>query len=501
MISYFPVVTGSLSVSGSVNISGGITASGGISISGSIASASFASTASFVALAQSASNAVAAQTASFANTLTVAGNLTAQTLVVQTITSSVDFVTGSTRFGSTIGNTHQFTGSVSITGSLTGIGATFSGNITSNGNTLSLVNAGGSADLVLGRVNTSSGAAVNLNTNGVNKWFFGLRGLTNDNFYIYNQSAGLNNLILDAGNGTTTINAIDNTGNRTNPFNVLTIVADNNSNPYNGFGAGLVFKNMIYSGGPSIGGIQDAARIRTNINTNSESALGSDLIFDVTATQSGSLTPAMTLKYNGNVGIGTSSPQRKFVIADSSGNGLEISNSSGYSTLLPYNRTTSTYQNLVLGEGTSKVLIGTTSDNSFNFVASPSGHSFLGNTMQISAGDFGGTERQGAFGVSVWDNQSSAVINLASVFPRINFTSRALSVLVQIGTSNTTSSHCVGLILFSRALNGTWASSIISNINNGGTVINSVSGSGTSITLNFNNNNYGTAMITILNRA
>jgi len=114
MISYFPVVTGSLSVSGSVNISGGITASGGISISGSIASASYAATASFVALAQSASNAVSAQTASFANTLTVAGNLTAQTLVVQTITSSVDFVTGSTRFGSILGNTHVFSGSVTM---------------------------------------------------------------------------------------------------------------------------------------------------------------------------------------------------------------------------------------------------------------------------------------------------------------------------------------------------------------------------------------------------
>jgi hypothetical protein len=51
--------------------------------------------------------------------VTVAGTLTAQTLVVQTITSSTDFVTGSTRFGSLLSNTHQFTGSVSVTGSLT----------------------------------------------------------------------------------------------------------------------------------------------------------------------------------------------------------------------------------------------------------------------------------------------------------------------------------------------------------------------------------------------
>jgi hypothetical protein len=138
MIQYFPIVTGSLTVLGNINVSGSITTSGSITISGSITSASFASTASFIenaqtasyvlnavsssfastasfiALAQSASNAVSAATASFANTLTVAGNLTAQTLVVQTITSSVDFVTGSTRFGSILDNTHVFSGSVTM---------------------------------------------------------------------------------------------------------------------------------------------------------------------------------------------------------------------------------------------------------------------------------------------------------------------------------------------------------------------------------------------------
>jgi hypothetical protein len=63
--------------------------------------------------------------------ITATGILTAQTLVVQTITSSVDFVTGSTRFGSVVGNTHQFTGSmgisgsVAVVGSLSGTGATF----------------------------------------------------------------------------------------------------------------------------------------------------------------------------------------------------------------------------------------------------------------------------------------------------------------------------------------------------------------------------------------
>jgi hypothetical protein len=58
-----------------------------------------------------------AATASSADNLTVRGTLTAQTINVQTITSSIDFVTGSAKFGSLLTNTHQFTGSVGITGS------------------------------------------------------------------------------------------------------------------------------------------------------------------------------------------------------------------------------------------------------------------------------------------------------------------------------------------------------------------------------------------------
>ena len=50
--------------------------------------------------------------------ITSTGTITAQKLVVQTITSSVEFITGSTQNGSLLANTHQFTGSVSITGSL-----------------------------------------------------------------------------------------------------------------------------------------------------------------------------------------------------------------------------------------------------------------------------------------------------------------------------------------------------------------------------------------------
>jgi hypothetical protein len=50
--------------------------------------------------------------------LTTTGTITSQTLVVQTITSSIEFNTGSTRNGTLLTNTHEFTGSVLMTGSL-----------------------------------------------------------------------------------------------------------------------------------------------------------------------------------------------------------------------------------------------------------------------------------------------------------------------------------------------------------------------------------------------
>ena len=62
-----------------------------------------------------------AATASYADNFTVGGTLTAQTINVQIITSSIEFVTGSTRNGSLSSNTHQFTGSVLMSGSV-GIG-------------------------------------------------------------------------------------------------------------------------------------------------------------------------------------------------------------------------------------------------------------------------------------------------------------------------------------------------------------------------------------------
>ena len=55
-----------------------------------------------------------AATSSYATNFNVSGTITATTLVVQTITSSVSLITGSTQFGSTLANTHVFSGSVTM---------------------------------------------------------------------------------------------------------------------------------------------------------------------------------------------------------------------------------------------------------------------------------------------------------------------------------------------------------------------------------------------------
>jgi len=117
MILNSPFISGSLTVTGNTIISGSITAPAGIA-----GTASYASNAELLdgldstSFAKTGSNAFSGSQ-TITGSLTATGTIVAQTLVVQTITSSVDFVSGSTRFGSTTGNTHQFTGSVLVSGS------------------------------------------------------------------------------------------------------------------------------------------------------------------------------------------------------------------------------------------------------------------------------------------------------------------------------------------------------------------------------------------------
>jgi hypothetical protein len=102
-------ITGSTSITGSLTVLGGITGSFTGSLTGSLFGTS--------------SFATVAQTASSADNFNIRNTLTATTIVVQTITSSISYLTGSTRFGSLLDNTHTFTGSILLTGSLIATGS------------------------------------------------------------------------------------------------------------------------------------------------------------------------------------------------------------------------------------------------------------------------------------------------------------------------------------------------------------------------------------------
>jgi hypothetical protein len=110
-------------VSGSTTLMS-VSSSGAITTTGVI-SGSNALSASYAVNATSASY---ASTSSYASAFNVAGTLTATTLVVQTVTSSVIYSSGSNVFGNNIANTQVMTGSVLITGSV-GIGTSSPSNL------------------------------------------------------------------------------------------------------------------------------------------------------------------------------------------------------------------------------------------------------------------------------------------------------------------------------------------------------------------------------------
>lgn len=119
------VVSSSYAVSSSFSSNAISATSASYAVSSSFASnatsansASYALSASFASNASTSLSASYGATASYASNFTVENTLIAQTIVVQTISSSIEFVTGSTKFGSLLTNNHQFTGSVNVTGSL-----------------------------------------------------------------------------------------------------------------------------------------------------------------------------------------------------------------------------------------------------------------------------------------------------------------------------------------------------------------------------------------------
>jgi hypothetical protein len=208
--------------------------------------------------------------------LTTTGTITATTLVVQTITSSISSVTGSTNFGSLSSDTHKFTGSLNVTGAFyvttgsVGIGTTspnFSLHVDSNTAitrfqiTNSTTGQGGSVGLQI--IQSGSDASITNRSNG----------------YLAFETVGTERMKITSagfvGIGTT------------NPTSKLEI----QNSPANEWGIS-VYANTTT--GQSYGGI-----VRGGTNS-------SDVAFKVN--NAANTTAYFNIRGDGNVGIGTSSP-------------------------------------------------------------------------------------------------------------------------------------------------------------------------------------------------
>jgi hypothetical protein len=241
--------------------------------------------------------------------LTVTGTITAQTLVVQTVTSSVSFITGSTRFGSTLSNTHQFTGSVGVTGSLTvnnsvlSVGGTNVGiGTTSPYSKFTVLGAASTSTSQISIVNSEGGHAIIRS---------GVAGVTNNGISFVTADVDGSNqnvraVISSAGNvgiGTTAPQTILHAGgSTTSEISVGTTNYGGNNNQ------ALASIQSDQSSGTS-GGI---LYIKTNPWNNS-SGLG--LYSPITR---------MTINELGNVGIGLTSPTARLHVTASTGGVLEV---------------------------------------------------------------------------------------------------------------------------------------------------------------------------------
>jgi len=303
MIIHNPILTGSFTYNGA-DVSNLISSSANItSLNAATASLNtFTASAATTGSNTFVGNQVVSGSLTVTGSITTPGTLTAQTLVVQTITSSVDYVTGSTRFGSLSSNTHVFTGSMSVSGS-----ANFSSSITAT-----QLNINGNGNEVILTSTDANGQYINFATSGSSYGYVG------NAYHLFNPPSNINtdlgirantNLILSTGGATEKVR-ISSAGNvgigTTNPGTILDVK-----------GAGtydfISISNGSTSGGGGVLTKQNATASSWFGNsggweggTSNDTGIGSYAGGIRFYTNGGS--EKMRIASGGSVGIGTTSP-------------------------------------------------------------------------------------------------------------------------------------------------------------------------------------------------
>jgi len=247
--------------------------------------------------------------------LTTTGTITATTLVVQTITSSISSITGSTNFGSLAANTHTFTGSILTSGSM-GIGIS-----TLAAAHMLQINNPTQNYVRMNMTNTSTGTS---NTDGlIFQQEVGNSIIKNqENGYLaFGVNGAENNLVIaqggNVGVGTATPSAPLEISYNNTSFTTAPILSLNNTNI-----AGQTHINFLITGS-LFGKIRSDYEGGMIYVTNNRGADRSH--YFLVNGDSGTGSMVMSIKATGSVGIGTSSPSAKLDIQGGSDGDAMIS--------------------------------------------------------------------------------------------------------------------------------------------------------------------------------
>jgi len=233
---------------------------------------------------------------SITGSLVVSSTITAQTLVVQTVTSSIVYSSGSNIFGSQLGNTQTFTGSIYQTGSI----AAFAGSVGIGTTNPSYKLQVSSEMLATGYNLSNTGGSIQTIDAGAYITLLGATGVA------------ATNAILLGTNGTEKIR-ITNSGSvgigTTNPTAKLQVV------PYNEAFADGIFVNQAASN-------QATIRFKSAHSADSDYRIGASIlvnnafeIYSVNASAS-----RVVLTNSGSVGIGITTPTSPLTLAAASAN-------------------------------------------------------------------------------------------------------------------------------------------------------------------------------------